>query len=130
MFQHHFPIHPSQMTLAEAHRRKGCGETSGSQDHGREGHRDHHGAQFREGHRGYDRPAAKAPKFHGGKKATGLNGDGMKVMRYRDLMRELAAYTRNTLRFNQAEKATLTHYPTPSPLQQKAFDLLRLNPAL
>ena len=28
------------------------------------------------------------------------------------------------------EKATLTLYPTPSPLQQKAFDLLRLNPAL
>jgi lactate dehydrogenase-like 2-hydroxyacid dehydrogenase len=52
------------------------------------------------------------------------------VMRYRDLMRELAAYTRNTLRFSQAEKATLTLYPTPSPLQQKAFDLLRLNPAL
>lgn len=63
-------------------------------------------------------------------KATGLNEDGMKVMRYRDLLRELAAYSRNTLRFSQAEKATLTLYPTPSPLQQKAFDLLRLNPAL
>lgn len=74
--------------------------------------------------------AEKSPKPNGGKKATGLNQDGMKVMRYRDLMRELAAYTRNTLRFSQAEKATLTLYPTPSPLQQKAFDLLRLNPAL
>jgi hypothetical protein len=73
--------------------------------------------------------AEKEPTPHAGKKATGLNGDGMKVMRYRDLMRELAAYTRNTLRFNQAEKATLTLYPTPSPLQQKAFDLLGLNPA-
>jgi transposase len=72
----------------------------------------------------------KAPKANGGKKATGLNEDGMKVLRYRDLLRELAAYTRNTLRFSQAEKATLTLYPTPSPLQQKAFDLLRLNPAL
>ena len=74
--------------------------------------------------------AEKAPKAHGGKKATGLNEEGMKVMRYRDLLRELAAYTRNTLRFSQAEKATLTLYPTPSPLQQKAFDLLCLNPAL
>jgi hypothetical protein len=74
--------------------------------------------------------AEKAPKANGGKKATGLNEEGMKVIRYRDLMRELAAYTRNTLRFSQAEKATLTLYPTPSPLQQKAFDLLRLNPAL
>jgi len=27
-----------------------------------------------------------------------LNEDGMKVMRYRDLLRELAAYTRNTLK--------------------------------
>lgn len=70
------------------------------------------------------------PKAHGGKKATGLNEDGMKVMRYRDLFRELTAYTRNTLRFRQAEKATLTLYPTPSLLQQKAFDLLHLNPAL
>ncbi len=72
----------------------------------------------------------KEPKANGGKKATGLNEEGVKVMRYRDLLRELAAYTRNTLRFSQAEKATLTLYPTPSPLQQKAFDLLRINPAL
>jgi hypothetical protein len=74
--------------------------------------------------------AEKDPKANGRKKATGLNEEGMKVMRYRDLLRELAAYTRNTLRFSQAEKATLTLYPTPSLLQQKAFDLLRLNPAL
>ena len=74
--------------------------------------------------------AEKEPKAHAGKKATGLNEGGMRVMRYRDLMRELAAYTRNTLRFNQAEKATLTLYPTPSPLQQKAFDLLHLKPAM
>lgn len=74
--------------------------------------------------------AEKEPKPHAGKKATGLNEGGMRVMRYRDLMRELAAYTRNTLRFNQAEKATLTLYPTPSPLQQKAFDLLHLKPAM
>jgi len=74
--------------------------------------------------------AEKEPKPHAGKKATGLNEGGMRVMRYRDLMRELAAYTRNTLRFNQAEKAALTLYPTPSPLQQKAFDLLHLKPAM
>ena len=74
--------------------------------------------------------AEKEPKAHAGKKATGLNEGGMRVMRYRDLMRELAAYTRNTLRFNQAEKATLTLYPTPRALQQKAFDLLHLKPAM
>jgi len=74
--------------------------------------------------------AEKAPKAHGGKKATGSNEDGLKIRRYRDILRELAAYTRNTLRFSQAEKATLTLYPTPSPLQQKAFDLLGITPSL
>lgn len=74
--------------------------------------------------------AEKAPRAHGGKKATGSNEDGLKVRRYRDILRELAAYTRNTLRFSQAGKATLTLYPTPSPLQQRAFDLLGITPSL
>jgi len=52
------------------------------------------------------------------------------VSRYRDLLRELAAYTRNTLRFAQAPKASMTLYPTPSPLQQRAFDLLGVTPNL
>jgi hypothetical protein len=70
------------------------------------------------------------PKEHAGKKATGKNLEGMKVMRYRDLLRELAAYTRNTLRFTHTEKAALTLYPSPSPTQQKAFDLLGITPKL
>lgn len=74
--------------------------------------------------------AENPPKANAGKKATGRTEEGLLATRYRDLLRELAGYTRNTLRFSQAEKATLTLYPTPSPLQQKAFDLLRLNPAL
>jgi transposase len=69
-------------------------------------------------------------KAHAGKKATGRNGNGERVMSYRNLMREIAAYTRNTLRFSQSEKAALTLYPTPSPLQQKAFDLLGITPNL
>jgi len=51
-------------------------------------------------------------------------------MGYRELPRELAAYTRNTLRFAQATKATITLYTTSGPLQQGAFDLLRVYPAL
>ena len=70
------------------------------------------------------------PPHPAGKKATGRTPDGLPVMRYRDLLRELAAYTRNTLRFPQAPKATITMHPTPSPLQQRAFDLLDINPAL
>jgi hypothetical protein len=69
-------------------------------------------------------------KPHGGKKATGRTEDGLVTARYRDLLRELAGYTRNTMRFAKAPKATLTMHPTPSPLQQRAFDLLGINPAL
>lgn len=39
-------------------------------------------------------------------------------------------FTRNSRRFSQPEKVTLTLYPTPNPPQQKAFDLLCFNPAL
>lgn len=73
-----------------------------------------------------DEPA----KPHDGKKATGRTADGLVVMRYHDLIRELAAYTRNTLRFAQARSATITLHPSPSPLQQRAFDLVGVNPAL
>lgn len=69
------------------------------------------------------------PKVNGGKKATGRTDDGLIATRYRDLRRELTGYTRNTLRFSQAEKAILTRYPTPSPLRQRAFDLPGINPA-
>lgn len=69
-------------------------------------------------------------KLHGGKKATGRTGDGLIATRYRDLLRELAGYTRNTMRFITAPKATLILHPTPSPLQQRAFELLGINPAL
>ena len=51
-------------------------------------------------------------------------------MRYRDLMPQLAACTHNTLKLSQAVQATVILYPVPSPLQQKASDLLLLNPAL
>lgn len=72
----------------------------------------------------------ESPQQPAGKKATGRTADGLPVMRYRDLMHELAAYTRNTLRFAQAPKAVITLHPTPSPLQQRAFELLGTNPAL
>ena len=65
-----------------------------------------------------------------GKKATGRTKEGLVACRYRDLLKELAGYTRNTMRFANAPTATLTLHPTPSPLQQRAFDLLGINPAL
>ena len=74
--------------------------------------------------------AENPPKPNGGKKATGRTEDGLVATRYRDLLRELAGYTRNTMRFTNAPQAALTLHPTLSPLQQRAFDLLGLNPAL
>lgn len=74
--------------------------------------------------------AENPPRPNGGKKATGRTTDGLVATRYRDLLRELAGYTRNTMRFASAPQATLTLHPTPSPLQQRAFDLLGINPAL
>lgn len=54
----------------------------------------------------------------------------MMACRYRDILRELAGYTRNTMRFANTPTATLTLHPTPSPLQQRAIDLLGINLAL
>lgn len=68
------------------------------------------------------------PKPNGGKKATGRTTEGLVATRYRDLLRELVGYARNTMRFASAPQANLILHPTPSPLQQRAFDLLGINP--
>ena len=51
-------------------------------------------------------------------------------MSYHDLLKELAGYSRNLMRFIQAPTATTILHPTPSPLQRRAFDLLGISPAL
>ena len=66
----------------------------------------------------------------GGKRATGRTSDGLPVVSYHDLLKELAGYTRNRMRFIQAPAATAVIHPKPSPLQQRAFDLLGVVPAL
>lgn len=72
----------------------------------------------------------EAPRVANGKRATGETSDGLPVMSYHDLLQELAGYTCNLMRFIQAPSATATLHPTPSPLQQRAFDLLGVTPAL
>jgi hypothetical protein len=69
-------------------------------------------------------------KVANGKRATGRTEEGLPVMGYRDLLKEMAAYSRNLMRFIQAPTATAVMHPTPSPLQQRAFDLLGVTPAL
>jgi hypothetical protein len=65
-----------------------------------------------------------------GKRATGRTQEGLPVMSYRDLLKELAGYSRNLMRFIQAPMATTVIHPKPSALQQRAFDLLGVSPAL
>jgi hypothetical protein len=62
-----------------------------------------------------------------GKRRTKRTPEGLPVMGFRDLLQDLAGLTRNRVRFAGAS-ATVTLYATPTPLQQKAFDLLGLSP--
>ena len=72
----------------------------------------------------------EASKVANGKRATGKTPDGIPVMSYHDLLNELSGYTRNQMRFIQAPSVTATLHPTPSLLQQRAFELLGVTPAL
>lgn len=61
-----------------------------------------------------------------GKRRTKRTPDGLPVMAFKDLLADLGGLTRNQVLFAGAT-ATVTLYATPSPLQQKALDLLRLS---
>lgn len=70
----------------------------------------------------------RPPKAHAGKKATGRTDEGLVACRYRDLLRELAGFTRNTMCFDHAPSVRVPFHPTPSAIQQRAFDLLGIKP--
>jgi len=72
--------------------------------------------------------AEHPPMAHAGKKATGRTGDGLVACSYRDLLRELAGFTRNTMCFDKAPSVRVPLHPAPSFLQQRAFDLLGVKP--
>lgn len=61
-----------------------------------------------------------------GKRRTRKTTDGLPIMTFQDLLADLGGLTRNQVRFAGAS-ATVTLYSTPSPHQQKAFDLLALS---
>jgi hypothetical protein len=61
-----------------------------------------------------------------GKRRTKRTPDGHPVMAFGDLMADLGGLTRNQVLFAGAT-TPVTLYATPSPLQQKAFDLLGLS---
>jgi hypothetical protein len=75
-------------------------------------------------------PVAKAaPSPAARRKATTKRtDDGLPAHSFRSLLADLATLTRNTVRFGRAAATELL--ATPTPLQQRALDLLGLKPAL
>jgi len=61
------------------------------------------------------------------KKGTKLAADGLAIHSFDTLLADLATKTRNTCRLKaSSNKEPFILYPTPTPLQKKAFDLLGL----
>src|SRR4249919_338572 len=68
-------------------------------------------------------PAAQA------KQTRGVTDDGLPVHSFQSLLADLATLTRNEVVTAVAPAAALTLYTRPTTLQQKAFDLLGIDPA-
>jgi hypothetical protein len=60
------------------------------------------------------------------KRATGRTADGAPVHSFRSLPADLATLARKTIVTAIAPKQPLTVLTRPTPIQQKAFDLLRI----
>ena len=75
-------------------------------------------------------PVAKAEVSPAAKRkaATKRTDDGLPVLSFRTLLANLATLTKNVVRFGKGN--TLTLLATPTALQQRAFELLGLKPAL
>ena len=84
------------------------------------------------------RSSIVAPRFRGGrlaerspaavtKQTTGRTDDGLPVHSFRTLLADLATLTRNTLVTAIAPEQPFTLTARPTPLQQKARDLLGLS---
>ena len=68
-------------------------------------------------------PAAQAKQTHG------LTDDGLAVHSFASLLADLATLTRNEVVTAAAPDIALTLYARPTAIQQKAFDLLAIDPA-
>ena len=75
-------------------------------------------------------PVAKAPRSRAAhaKDARGQTADGLRVHSLHSLFADLATFTRNEVTTPAAPERILTIYPKLTPIQQKAFDLLAVNP--
>jgi Transposase DDE domain len=75
-------------------------------------------------------PVAKAPRSPAAhdKDVIGFTADGLRVHSLHSLLADLATFTRNEVTTPAAPDRTLIVYPRLTPLQQKAFDLLGVDP--
>ena len=74
-------------------------------------------------------PVAKAERSPSAlaKRATGRTADGAPVHSFRSLLTDLGTLARNTIVTAIAPKQPLTVLTRPTPIQQKAFDLLGIH---
>ena len=63
------------------------------------------------------------------KQTRGVTDDGLPVHSFQSLLADLATLTRNEVVTAVTPAAALTLYTRPTTLQQKAFDLLGIDPA-
>ena len=74
-------------------------------------------------------PAKRSP--HAEQKAhTQRTADGLPVQSFQTLLAHLATLTRNEVHYPAHEAIHFTQYPDPTPLQQRAFELLAVSPRL
>jgi transposase len=62
------------------------------------------------------------------KKASKRNADGLRVMRFADLIGHLGTLTRNTMRVSLQPNHRFTQFASPTSIQETAFRLLDLEP--
>jgi hypothetical protein len=62
------------------------------------------------------------------KKASKRNADGLRVMRFADLIGHLGTLTRNTMRVSLQANHRFTQFASPTSIQETAFRLLDLEP--
>jgi len=74
-------------------------------------------------------PAQRSPRARR-KAQTKQTDDGLPVHSFRTLLADLATLTKNQVRSRAAGAVTVEMLATPTPVQQRAFDLLQVSPRL
>ena len=77
-----------------------------------------------------ENPVARAEQSDSAieKLKTKKTADGYEVNSFKTLMEHLSSFTMNKVFLPLNSKETMYLYPKPTPIQQKAFDLLKIDP--